>query len=52
MAELLAVRGYRNGGTCCPRFSTPSFDILAGACAGAVFLVAWIPVSAFFILYR
>ena len=52
MAELLAVRGYRDGGTCCPRFNTPSFDILAGACAGAVFLVAWIPVSAFFILYR
>ena len=52
MAELLAVRGYRNGGTCCPRFRTPPFDILAGACAGAVFLVAWIPVSAFFILYR
>lgn len=52
MAELLAVRGYRDGGTCCPRFNTPPFDILAGACAGAVFLVAWIPVSAFFILYR
>ncbi|MDD4483977.1 MAG: hypothetical protein PHD55_06400 [Methanoregula sp.] len=52
MAELLAVRGYRDGGTCCPRFCTPFFDILAGTCAGAAFLVAWIPVSAFFILYR
>ncbi len=52
MAELLAVRGYRNGGTCCPRFRTPIRDIVAGVCAGAVILVAVIPVSAFFILYR
>ncbi|WP_292369212.1 hypothetical protein [Methanoregula sp. UBA64] len=52
MAELLAVRGYRRGGTCCPRFRTPVWDIAAGVCAGAVILVAVIPVSEFFILYR
>jgi hypothetical protein len=52
MADLLAVRGYRNGGTCCSRFRTPAWDILAGVCAGAVILVAVISVSEFFILYR
>jgi hypothetical protein len=52
MAELLAMRGYRKGGTCCPRFRTPAGDIVAGVCAGAVILVAVIPVSEFFILYR
>ena len=52
MAELLAVRGYREGGTCCPRFRTPAGDIVAGVCAGVVILVAVIPVSEFFILYR
>ena len=51
-AELLAVRGYRDGGTCCPRFKTTFGDIIAGICATAVFLVAFIPVSEFFILYR
>jgi energy-coupling factor transport system permease protein len=52
MAELLAVRGYRKGGTCCPRFRTPVWDIVAGVCAGVVILVAVFPVSEFFILYR
>ena len=52
MAELLAVRGYHNGGTCCPRFHTSGGDLVAGVCAGAVILVAFIPVSEFFILYR
>jgi len=50
--ELLAVRGYRNGGTCCPRFRTPFCDILAGTCAVFVLIVAFVPVSEFFIHYR
>ena len=29
-AELLAVRGYRNGGTMCPKFLTQPLDIIAG----------------------
>lgn len=52
LAELLAVRGYRNGGTCCPRFRTPFCDILAGICAVFVLIVAFVPVSEFFIHYR
>jgi len=48
MAELLAVRGYRDGGTCCPQFRTPLRDILAGICATAVLFIAIIPVSEFF----
>ena len=52
MAGLLAVRGYRNGGTCCPHFTTTIGDALAGVCAGVILLVALIPVSEFFILYR
>jgi hypothetical protein len=47
MAELLAMRGYREGGTCCPRFRTPSWDIAAGICAGIILVVAFIPVSDF-----
>ena len=31
--ELLAVRGYRQGGTICPSFSTPASDIVAAAAA-------------------
>lgn len=50
--ELLAVRGYRDGGTCCPRFHTPVCDLLAGTCAAIIILVALVPVSEFFILYR
>ena len=32
-AEVLAMRGYRNGGTICPHFRTPLRDVLAGICA-------------------
>jgi hypothetical protein len=51
-AELLAVRGYRSGGTLCPGFKTRALDVVAGLSALGVFLVAVIPVSEFFILYR
>jgi hypothetical protein len=51
-AELLAVRGYRSGGTLNPDFRTGVFDIVAGLCALGVFIFALIPVSEFFILYR
>ncbi|WAC04279.1 MAG: hypothetical protein OS112_07360 [Methanoregula sp.] len=49
-AELLAVRGYRYGGSFCPSFDTSSADIIG--CAGAVIAgaIAIIPVSEFFIL--
>jgi len=51
-AELLAVRGYRGGGTWCPVFFTKSRDIAAGLSAVCVVFFALIPVSEFFILYR
>jgi energy-coupling factor transport system permease protein len=51
-AELLAVRGYRSGGSLCPVFKTASIDRVAGVCALGVFIFALIPVSEFFILYR
>ena len=51
-AELLAVRGYRSGGTLCPDFKTGTIDCVAGLCALGVLLFALIPVSEFFILYR
>jgi energy-coupling factor transport system permease protein len=50
--ELLAVRGYRNGGTLCPAFVTTRTDRIAGLCALCVLIIAIIPVSEFFILYR
>ena len=51
-AELLAVRGYRSGGSLCPVFNTAAIDVVAGICALGVFIFALIPVSEFFILYR
>jgi energy-coupling factor transport system permease protein len=51
-AELLAVRGYRSGGTLCPEFVAGPIDRVAGLCAVGVLLFALIPVSEFFILYR
>jgi energy-coupling factor transport system permease protein len=51
-AELMAVRGYRSGGTLTPDFKTRTFDVVAGLCALGVFIFALIPVSEFFILYR
>jgi energy-coupling factor transporter transmembrane protein EcfT len=51
-AELLAIRGYRNGGTVCPKFLTQPLDIVAGTFAACIFIFSLIPVSEFFILYR
>jgi hypothetical protein len=51
-AELLAVRGYRSGGSLYPLFNAASIDLVAGICALGAFIFALIPVSEFFILYR
>ena len=51
-AELLAVRGYRSGGTVCPRFNAKPLDFVGGFFAVCILLFALIPVSEFFILYR
>jgi len=51
-AELLAVRGYQNGGTMCPTFFTRPLDFVAGMFALAILIFSLIPVSEFFILYR
>lgn len=51
-AELLAARGYVHGGTFCPVFETPRKDILAGFAALCSGIIAFIPVSEFFILYH
>ena len=51
-AELMAVRGYRDGGMLCPEFTTPGRDILSSLSALCVLIIAFIPVSEFFILYR
>jgi len=51
-AELLAVRGYRDGGSLCPAFATTPGDVAASLLACIVALIAIIPVSEFFILYR
>jgi hypothetical protein len=51
-AELLAVRGYRSGGTWCPVFCPRPWDSIAGLSALCGIFFAFIPVSEFFILYR
>jgi hypothetical protein len=51
-AELLAIRGYQQGGTLCPIFFTRPMDIVAGMVAFGILIFALIPVSEFFILYR
>ena len=51
-AELLAIRGYRSGGTLCPEFLTGPQDLVAGFFAVCVVFFALVPVSEFFILYR
>jgi hypothetical protein len=51
-AELLAIRGYRSGGTICPAFLTKPLDLLGGLSAICVIVFALVPVSEFFILYR
>ncbi|MCK9579546.1 MAG: energy-coupling factor transporter transmembrane protein EcfT [Methanoregula sp.] len=49
-AELLAVRGYVQGGTCVVTFAREKGDIPAAFFAVCAALIAMIPVSAFFIL--
>jgi energy-coupling factor transport system permease protein len=51
-AELMAVRGYTRGGSCCPVFETPVRDIVAGLAALCMGIIAFVPVSEFFILYH
>jgi energy-coupling factor transport system permease protein len=51
-AELLAMRGYTHGGSYCPVFETPLGDIIAGTAALCMGIIAFIPVSEFFILYH
>jgi energy-coupling factor transport system permease protein len=51
-AELLAIRGYRSGGTVCPQFKTKPMDLVSGFFTVCIVLFAIIPVSEFFILYR
>jgi energy-coupling factor transport system permease protein len=51
-AELLAVRGFSQGGTLCPVFETTPRDILMGISVAALGIIVFIPVSEFFILYR
>jgi len=51
-AELLAIRGYRSGGTLCPHFLIKPGDLVAGLIAVCIVFFALMPVSEFFILYR
>mgnify|MGYP001327279585 CR=1 FL=1 len=51
-AELMAMRGYTNGGSYCPVFVTPLRDIIAGIAALCMGIIAFVPVSEFFILYH
>lgn len=39
-AGILAMRGYRGGGSLCPSFVTPSSDILTGALCVLIFAVS------------
>lgn len=49
-AELMAVRGYRSGGSLCPRFPGARGDLLRCLAALCVLIISLVPVSAFFIL--
>jgi energy-coupling factor transport system permease protein len=51
-AELMAVRGYRDGGSGCPVFRTPGSDLVAALAAVCMGIIAFLPVSEFFILYH
>jgi energy-coupling factor transport system permease protein len=51
-AEIMAMRGYTRGGSYCPKFVTPVRDIIAGIAAICMGIIAFIPVSEFFILYH
>ena len=51
-AELMAVRGYQRGGSCCPLFTTTHHDVVAAIAAVCIGVIAFLPVSEFFILYH
>jgi hypothetical protein len=50
-AELMAVRGYDNGGSLCPTFMHKRSDLVMGIAAIGVVFFAFVPVSEFLILY-
>jgi energy-coupling factor transporter transmembrane protein EcfT len=50
-AEVLAVRGYTHGGSLQPSFVTTRKDFIAGFFCLCAALIAFLPVSEFFILY-
>jgi hypothetical protein len=51
-AELMAVRGFCNGGSFCPKFTHRRSDLISGTVAIVVGFFAFVPVSEFLILYR
>ncbi|MEI7857356.1 MAG: hypothetical protein WCH85_07630 [Methanomicrobiales archaeon] len=51
-AELMAVRGFHNGGSFCPEFTHKRSDLIPCMAAIVVGLLALVPVSEFLILYR
>ena len=51
-AELMAARGYTNGGSYCPKFETSKRDIIAAIAALCMGIITFLPVSEFFILYH
>ena len=51
-AELMAVRGFYSGGSCCPQFIHRGYNLIPVMAAIVVGFLAFIPVSEFLILYR
>jgi hypothetical protein len=51
-AELMAVRGFYNGGSLCPKFLHRRNDLISGGAAIAVGFLVFVPVSEFLILYQ
>ena len=51
-AELMAVRGFYNGGSLCPKFSHRRSDLISGVAAIAVGFLVFVSVSEFLILYQ
>ena len=49
-ADLLTVRGYRNGGTLCPEFHPGIMDYFSGIVAICILFIAIFPVRDIFIL--
>ena len=51
-AELMAVRGFYNGGSFCPKFIHRRYDMIPAMTAIVLGFFAFVPVSEFLILYR